>query len=389
MNLLEGKKFLLIGIAVVLLAAIPLTVYFLQQNQETRSRAQKATTLYFAATGQTTAATTIQKKVGETIPVDIVMDPGSNQVSFVKMSISYDPTKLSTDSAGIQPNAATFPSVLEGPVYTEGNITVTLSIGADPTKVVQIPSKIATINFKGVAETSSTPTQVKFIDGQTQVLSIATADDPSENVLASTKPVSIGLTAGDTPTTSTSPTQQPTVAATPGPTVANAAPTCTSLNLDRTPSGPAPLALTFTANGRDANGTISKVTFNFGDGPVQDITQSGGIGTNSVSVPVAHTYNNPGTFQASAVITDNQGSISGNTCTQTITVTAKAAPPPATGGNTNPPPAAAAPTTPPAAGVPPVATPTLGSPGASDTILKVGVIGTILSIVGALTFFAL
>ncbi|MBP9719339.1 MAG: PKD domain-containing protein [Candidatus Levybacteria bacterium] len=384
MNLFEGKKFILIGIVVALLAAIPLTVFFLQKNQETRSQAQKATTLSFAVPGQTTAATTIQKNTGEAVPIDVVMDPGSNQVSFVKMSISYDATKLSTDSAGIQPNTATFPSVLEGPIYTDGNITITLSIGADPTKLIQTPSKIATINFKAKDVTGSTPTQVKFIDGQTQVLSIASSDQPSENVLASTKPVSITIEAGTNPTTTPNPTTQP------GPSTANVAPTCTSLTLDRTPSGAAPFAVTFTANGRDTDGTISKVTFNFGDGPVQDVTQSGGIGTNTVSVPLAHTYNNAGTFQASAILTDNQGGISSSTCTQTITVTAK----PASSGGGAVGGATTAPQTPAATATPiPVdkggLKPTMAPPGPGDTILKVGVLGTILSIVGALTFFAL
>lgn len=385
MNFFEGKKLILVGIIVVLLAAIPLTVYFLQQSQETRSRAQKATTLYFSTPGQLTSTASLQKNVGDTVPLDIVMDPGTNQVSFVKMTISYDATKLSTESGGIKQNDATFPSVLEGPVYTDGTISMTLSIGADPTKIVQTPSKIATLTFKAKAVTNSTPTSVKFIDGETQVLSVASSDEPSENVLASTRPISIAIAAGSGATPSSSPS--PTTSAVPTtPQIANTNPACSSLTLDRAPSGTAPFAISFTANGTDADGTISKVTFNFGDGPVQDVTQSGGVGTKNVSAQISHTYTNPGTYQASALLTDNRGGVSSNTCTQSITVTAKPTSPAGAGGTpgTNPqnPAATTAPTT---AGV----QPTLAAPGASDTMLQIGVIGTILSIIGALTFFAL
>jgi len=387
MNFFEGKKLILVGIIVVLLAAIPLTVFFLQQTQETRSRAQKATTLYFSTPGQTTSTASQQKTVGDTVPLDIVMDPGTNQVSFVKMSISYDATKLSTESGGIKQNDATFPSVLEGPVYTDGTISMTLSIGADPTKIVQTPSKIATLTFKAKAPTDSTPTSVKFVDGETQVLSVASSDEPSENVLASTKPISIAIAPGSGATPSVSPSPTTVTAPTTAQT-ANTNPTCSSLTLDRTPSGTAPFAVSFTANGTDADGTISKVTFNFGDGPVQDVTQSGGVGTKNVNAQISHTYNNPGTYQASVILTDNQGGVSGNTCVQTITVTAK--PTVAAGGEgTNPQPPAA--TTAPVAPTTPDQglKPTLAPPGPGDTILQVGVIGTILSILGALTFFAL
>jgi hypothetical protein len=321
------------------------------------------------------------------------------------MNISYDATKLSLDQTnGIKQNDASFPSVLEGPTYTNGNVSITLSIGADPTKVAQTPTKVATITFKAKDTTNSTPTAVKFVDGQTQVLSIASSDQPSENVLSATKPVNIAINAssttptpgtGTTPTPSTT-TPTPSTATTPAPTTAqkaNAAPTCTSLTFDRAASGTAPFAITLTANGRDSDGTISKVTFNFGDGPVQDVTQSGGIGTNTVSTPLAHTYNNAGTYQASVVLIDNAGAISSGTCTQTITVSAATANGgggttggtggtptqlPATGGG------GAEPTT-----APTVPTPTLKPSGPGDTVLAGGVVAAIVSIVGVVMFFAL
>jgi hypothetical protein len=403
MNLLEGKKFILIGIVIVLLVAIPLTIFYLGQSQETRSKAQAATKLYFSLPEQMTQQSSpITKKSGDTFTVDVVVDPGTNWVTFAKLAISFDTTKLATAGGGIEPittGTQGLPLIVEGPTYENGTILISLSSGADLTKVIQQPTKVAKLTFKALSPTGSTPTQIKFLDGQTKILSNRCdpanpqecQDADNENVLSSTTPVSIEITEGETTITPTTP------ATTPGPTTANAAPTCTSLVVDRTTSGPAPFSVTFTANGRDTDGTISKVTFNFGDGPVQDVTQSGGIGTNTVSVPVAHTYNNPGTFQASAIITDSKGSISSNTCSQTITVTAKATVPGAPGGTGGNGTGSGSGTTAPAPTIPPVAattapikvTPTLASPGAGDGILRIGLIGTILSIVGALTFFAL
>ncbi|HVT62203.1 MAG TPA: PKD domain-containing protein [Legionellaceae bacterium] len=377
---------MLIGIIVILLAAIPLTVYFLQQNQETRSHAQAATTLYFASSATTTALTgNVQKNVGDTIPLDIIVDPGSNQVSFIKMSISYDPTKLSLDQTnGIVPNSASFPSVLEGPTFANGTVTITLSIGADPTKVAQSPTKVATITFTATNTTGSTPTTVKFLDDQTQVLSIASTDQPSENVLSATKPANIAIAASATTTITPTPssgatptptTLTPTVTPTTSPaTSGNAAPTCTLLTASPATSGTAPFTITFTANGKDSDGTISKATFNFGDGPVQDATQSGGIGTNLINAQTTHVYNTAGTYQASVVLTDNTGAVSANTCTKTITIAAASAPTqvtqlPLTGGGTP--------------------QPTLPAAGPGDTIIKGGAVAAIVSIVGALMFFAL
>lgn len=94
MSLPSGKKLLLLGFVVVLLVIIPLTVYLVQQQQKTKSSAQAATVLGFNP-----AASTIN--VGDNVNLDLMMNPGINQVSFVKVTITYDPTKLSTVAAGL------------------------------------------------------------------------------------------------------------------------------------------------------------------------------------------------------------------------------------------------------------------------------------------------
>lgn len=354
-----GKKILLLGLIVVLLAAIPLTVYFVQRQQETRTQAQKSTTLSFAPP-------TVSASQDEKFNLDVSMNPGQNLVSFVKLDISYDSTKVATSSAGstcgdaICPNTTAFPSILEGPIYTPGKISLTLSVGADPTKVIQTTTKVATLTLSGKATTGTSASQVLF-GNETQVLSTASSDQASENVLSTTAPAAITITAAEiTPTPSLDPTPTSTASA-------ENAPNCTALNTDRDPTGAPPLTLSFTANGDDSDGTIQKVTFNFGDGPVQDVLQGGGIGSPSASVQIAHTYTNAGTYQASAIFTDDENATSNpGPCTKTVLVQNAETPTPT-----------------------PQTPITITPTGPGDVVVGIGVLGVIFSILGAVLFLAL
>ncbi len=402
----SAKKLFLFGFIVVLLVGIPLTVYLIQQQQEVRSRAAKSTTLSFFPESTTTAP--IKKNAGDTFTLDVMVDPGSNLVSFVKLEVQYDPEKLATVSANaFQANSLAFPSVLETK-YELGKISVTLAVGPDPTKAVQQKVKAGTITFQAKANTApGTPTLVTH-GAKTEVLSIGSSDQASENVLSSALPavIVIGAAANETPvpipsgspfptaevspTDALSPTEalSPTIALTPtitgggGTPSASAPPLCNSLSVDRATTGAAPLAITFTANGTATAGTVSKVTFNFGDGQVSDVTSAGGIGTAAVNVQLSHTYNNVGVYEASAVLTDSNKNISATTgCKQTITV---AAPTPGIGGANpgvdNP----AAPTDNPS-----TPTPTMASPGAANVIAGISFVALILMAGGAFLFFAL
>ena len=368
MSLPSGKKLLLFGFIVVMLLVIPLTVYIVQQQQKTRSSAQKSTTLGF------NPASVSNVYVGQNFNLDVMMNPGVNQVSFVKMVINYDATKLATASAGpaacpikpndaLCPNTIAFPSILQGPIYGPGTISMTLSIGGSPQNIVQATTKIASLYFQAIAPTDAAPTQVTIDSQNSQVLSIASTDQFSENVLSSVSPANVTILA------SSSATPTPTPAPTATPT--SQAPVCQSLSLSGPASGAAPYSLTLTATGTSSASTISKVTFNFGDSSIQDVTNGGGIGSSSVSVQTSHTYNSGGSFVASATFTDALGNVSDTTnCTETITVSAT-----------------------PSATVIAQATPSPKPPllptGPSDKIVAAGILGTIITIVGALVFFAL
>ncbi len=391
---LNGKKLLLLGFVLILLVAIPLTLFLLQKQQETRSRAQKSTNLSFSPSSSQSSP--LQKAVGDTFSLDVMVNPGQNIVSFVKLEVQYDADKIATDSSNaFQPNSAAFPTILEGPIYSPGKIQVTLSVGSDPTKAIQSITKAATFNFKAIGPTAAgTPTLITY-GAQTQVLSIGSTDQASEDVLSSATPATVVITGSGsggtpTPTPETGTTPVPTSTGTPPPPVtqvpaaqptvaANQPPICQSLNVSPSNSGSAPYAVTLATSGYDPDGSVNKVTFNFGDGQVSDITQGGGIGTASISAQTVHTYQGGGTFQASAIYTDDRGAVSAQgACTQTITVAAPIAST-QTGGSNG---VVAQPTVTPA----PTALPSTG-PGSK--FIGIGAVVTILTLIGGMLFFAL
>lgn len=391
MTMPSGKKILLIVFILILLIAIPITVYLAGQQQKTQSGAVAASTLSLTPASQTTT-------VGSTIGFDINVDPSTNLISFVKVIITYDATKLAVDSTGFVPNKAAFPSILQTPTYTPGTISVTLSIGGSPQNAIQKPTKVGTISFRAIAPTDNAPTQITF-GNQTQVLSLGSTDQFNENVLSTTNPATVNIlassgqtptptetptpTATPTPTPTDTPTDTPTVSPTdtltatdtPTPTqtptpsttqVATAGPVCSSLTLDRSATGEAPYSVNFTLTGSSSNSTISKVTFNFGDGQTLDVNSSGGIGTNSVNILQSHVYATAGTFTATAVLTDAANAVSSGGCSIVITATAPGASPTIIAQAPSP----------------------LPSTGPSG-IITIGALGAILAIVGALLLFAL
>jgi hypothetical protein len=364
----SGKKLLLLGFIIVLLIAIPVVVYLVQQQQQTQSKAAPATIL--SVVESTTGASAKTMSVGDSATFKVLVNPGTNQVSFVKFTLTYDSTKLQVNSGDFTPNSATFPSILSGPTYATGTITVTMSIGGALDKVIQTTKEAGTITVKAIASTNGATTKIDF--GTPQVLSVGATDTFNENVFSSANPATITIGEGATPTVTLAPTVTPgptaTPTVTPGPTgtpSANQVPVCTSLALNQSGSGTAPYALTFTANGNDTDGTVTKATFNFGDGGIEDVTE--GVSTGTVSVQKSHTYGTAGTFTASAVLTDNNGAVSTTgSCTQTITIAGATATP-----------------------VVSTATPTMAQTGPSGAIMTIGAIGGILSVVGVLLLFAL
>lgn len=123
-------------------------------------------------------------------------------------------------------------------------------------------------------------------------------------------------TATPTPT-STSP--QPTATPTPTPTSQpNERPECLGLSVNPSRGGAA-LDVNFTGSGSDFDGKIMAFEFNFGDGQKEVAEKDvGGSGSHSLS----HTFSQPGIFQASLRVRDNNGEFSETeeSCKARITV---------------------------------------------------------------------
>jgi len=87
---------------VLILAAIPLTVYLLEKRQELRTGAVASTVLSFP--------TGVDKRVGDSFAVDIQIDTGENRVSGADLEITFDPNvleclSLSPGNFLVNPNA--------------------------------------------------------------------------------------------------------------------------------------------------------------------------------------------------------------------------------------------------------------------------------------------
>lgn len=174
--------------------------------------------------------------VNDTVNLDIMLNPGTNEVSFTKLVINYDPTKLSVLPAGpaicpakptdaFCPNVLAFPLVLQGPIYSSGTISVTLSVGGSLQSVIRTSAKIATVTFQAIAPTNPGTTQVSVNLQQSQALSTASTDYFNQNVLSSANPAIITITGtnpSSTPTPIPSASATPTPAASPSPTPSSA-----------------------------------------------------------------------------------------------------------------------------------------------------------------------
>ncbi len=283
------KRLFLLGFFVLIAIAIPLTISQLQFRQEERSRATASTTLSLKP--DSTPSAPIQKNVGEAIALDMMVDPGNNLVTFVKFQVKYDPTKLELLADPFTINVASFPVKVEGPVKGTDTVAEALSIGADTTKAIQVPTKVGTFNFKAKGSTGGSPTVVTFTT-ITQVLSSAPGDQASENVLSTSIPANINIAAVVASPTVTPTPKPPTTTPSPNPT-ATSTPTpssCQSKRYSTVFSG----AKEVPANNSSATG---KITIGLATTPgyANSITETVNLQLNQVTAMHIHSPADPNT----------------------------------------------------------------------------------------------
>lgn len=371
------KKLILIGFLLTLLIGIPLALFVLQNQTQPTIGAAPLTKFSFDGPTQVDLNQTFQEKIA----VDPTGGTTPNQISFVKFTFTYDSNFL--DKASAQPVTidSTY-TVLEQPtVNCSANIctvTATLSVGQNTSAIIKTKTNIATMNFISKANTdAASPTQLAWVSGQNQALSVGSADQPAENVYNGGVPLSINIGAS---AAGPSGTPTPTSTLLPGPsgtgtggtgtgtggtgtgagTGGSLSVTCTSLTPDKT-TGNSPLAVTFTTIGSSTTDSISKIDINYGDGAADTVASGSGIGTGNVNNQITHTYASNGTFNAQATLTTTGGATSDpSTCKTTINV-----------------------------GVSPTPIAKLPPTGPGQTILLIGGAGLALSVVGGLVLLGL
>lgn len=174
------------------LLALPITLYFFQNRQETRSHADKTVVLSFSPESSSSAQ--LQIPAGSTFSLDLYVDPGPSSVSFIKAEMVYDATKFEP-AGGFIPNQDVFSQVVEGPTNTPGKIVTTLSIGSDTSKAIKTKTKAGTLVLKALnTVTANDVSTISFGTGS-QALAISSNSSFNENVIANTIPASVKFNA--------------------------------------------------------------------------------------------------------------------------------------------------------------------------------------------------
>jgi len=390
MSQLTPKKLILFGLAVILLIAIPITVYLVGKQQELRSRAAPSTTLTFQPSSATVA-------VGQDVTFDIMINPNSNFVSFVHLVISYDPTKLEKFEAGLSINTDVFPGFDRDKPPTPtfdpagGKITVDLAVGANPSAFIQQNNtKVGTLTLKAIASTEGATTPITF-DSKTQVLT-GQGDQFNTNVLSSTTPASVTITEAGTLTPTPTPSCQVP------PVVTNVKveyPSCEGTQCSFTQASCSWDAITGSTSyalkisqvesgevvrNDSVNASTTRVVFSIVQNKTYQCDVSsvnscgkGPAGTHSLLCEVQGVVATPTPVRPTPV------QPTGPASTPVPTLVPTAIPTPTT-----------APATP--TPVPPIVTtptPTMAPSGPSDVIIGVGIFGIIISIIGGILLFAL
>lgn len=180
------RKYIVIALVViVVLAAVPLTLYLVARPQTNRSKASASTTLSLLP-----AAITVAQH--QQFSVDVSLNAGENLPSIVDIYVQYDPKlvrfirvdkKLPIGGFMKQPNAMN--GVMN---YSYGSMFSTQE------NYFQGNTKIQTIIFEGLAPGQAT---ISLDASKTRVLSMAINDAPGENVLFNTVPAVVTINQSD------------------------------------------------------------------------------------------------------------------------------------------------------------------------------------------------
>lgn len=204
----KTKRLLIAGV-IFLIGLIPALMIIKNEEQDTRSRAGEGTILYFEP--QSGQDSPLPAGINQPITLDIMLDPATSLVSSVRLEILYDDSKFAANgTSAFSADTAAFPEVIEGPVVSPGKIAVTLTVGANPTKVIQQITKIARITLTPIETTGINETTAISFGDKTQAVSLS-QDEGNQNILSGTSPALIAISEGPaiSPTITTTVTPPP------------------------------------------------------------------------------------------------------------------------------------------------------------------------------------
>lgn len=202
MLFLTKKPLLIIGLFILGLIVLPVTVFFIQQRQQTQSEADKTVIISFEPSSNQTAP--LQIPAGSTFTLDVFVDPGASSVSFIKAEMLFDPTKFEL-AGGFIPNQEVFSQIVEAPEPTPGKLITTLSIGSDLSKALRAKTRVGTLTLRALSNVPANGTASVSFGPGSQALAVSNNASFNENVIASTVPATVtfnrpALTCGTSPT---------------------------------------------------------------------------------------------------------------------------------------------------------------------------------------------
>ncbi len=174
------KKIILILVSLLLLVALPATIFLVGKKQELRKKAAPATTLSLAPANFT-------KKAGDEFTIEVKIDPGVNQVLTTELHLTFDVTKLQALSIA---NGPLFPNVLSSGVVESGAASITVG-ATSATSPVTSPGTVATLRMKALDKTDA-PTSIRFAGTSF----IGALGEASKNALIGSSPATITITDG-------------------------------------------------------------------------------------------------------------------------------------------------------------------------------------------------
>ena len=202
------KKVIIFITLLLLLVAVPITVFFVGREQDLRSKAAPATTLAFNPGS-------VSKNVGDIFSLDIQIDTGGNNVAISELHLTYDASILEALSITNGPAA---PLIAASGVVGSG--TASISVRAESsTKPITGTGTIAIVRFRALGPTT-TPVKITFDPTTTFVSGLG---ESKPNVLVNTTPATITIRGATPSPTQTASAASPTVTITPTPTSTSSA----------------------------------------------------------------------------------------------------------------------------------------------------------------------